>query len=84
MDQTTINLLGGAVMAGLGWFARTLWDKQDAHGRDLSDFKVKVATEYVANSTFTRVMDDVRGDVRYIRDRIDEIQTPQRRQSDHQ
>ena len=84
MDQTTINLLGSAAMAGLGWFARTLWDKSEAHSKEMADLKVKIATEYVPNSTFTRVMDDVRGDVRYIRDRIDEIQTPQRRQSDHQ
>jgi hypothetical protein len=83
MDQTTINIIGSAIMAGLGWFARTLYDKQEAHNKDLADFKVKVATEYVANTTFTRVMDDVRGDVRYIRDRIDEIQTPMRRQGDH-
>lgn len=81
MDQMTINLLAAAAFAALGWFARTLYDQQQAHGRDLADFKVKVATEYVPTTVLSRVMDEVRSDLRYIRDRLDE--TPQRRHGDH-
>jgi hypothetical protein len=82
MDQMTINLLAGAGFAALGWFARTLYDKQEAHGKDLADFKVKVATEYVPNTALSRVMDEVRSDLRYIRERLDEV-PPKRRQEDH-
>lgn len=81
MDQTTINLLGGAVMAGLGWFARTLWDRQEAHSKDLSDFRVLIARDYVSTGELNKIMDELKSDLRYIRDRLDE--TPQRRQGDH-
>lgn len=80
MDQMTINFLAGGAFAALGWFARTLYDQQQAHSKELADFKVKVATEYVPNTAMERVMDEVRRDLRYIRDRVDEI--PQRRQED--
>jgi hypothetical protein len=80
VDQMTINLLGGAVMAGLGWFARTLWDRQEAHGKELSDFRVLIARDYVSTVELNQIMTEVKGDLRYIRDRLDE--TPMRRQSD--
>lgn len=81
MDQQTINLVAGAAMAALGWFARMLWERQDAHGKELAEFKVKVATEYVTDVSLTRVMDSVLTELRYIRDRLDG--TPQRRHEDH-
>jgi len=80
MDQMTINLLGGAVMAGLGWFARTLWDRQEAHSKDLADIRVLLARDYVSGAMFHQVMSELKGDLRYIRDRLDE--TPQRRRED--
>lgn len=80
MDQSTINLIGGAVMACLGWFARTLWDKQEAHGKELADFRVLIARDYVSDAAFAQVMSELRGDIRYIRDRLDEH--PQRRHGD--
>jgi len=80
MDQTTINLIGGAIMAGLGWFARTMWDKQEAHSKELADFRVLVAGEYVSNHRLNHVLVELKEDLRYIRARLDE--TPQRRQSD--
>lgn len=81
MDQMTINLLGGAVMAGLGWFARTLWDRQEAHGKELSEFRVLVARDYVSTPELNQLLEGIKGDLRYIRNRLDE--TPQRRQEDH-
>lgn len=80
MDQMTINLLAGAVMAALGWFARMLWDRQEAHSRELANVRVLIAGEYVSNLKFNQVMGELRDDVRYIRDRLDE--TPQRRHGD--
>ncbi len=82
MDQATINLLGGAVMAALGWFARTLWDRQEAHGRELSDFRVKVASEYVPNTKLDQSLTEIKGDIRYIRDQIDRVPPPHRRAGD--
>lgn len=80
MDQTTINFIGAAAMAALGWFARTLWDRQEAHGREISEVKVLIAGNYVTHVKLGEVMTELRDDLRYIRDRLDE--KPQRRQGD--
>lgn len=80
MDQTSINLAGGAVMGALGWFARMLWDRQEAQSKALADVRVMIAGEYVSNMKFNQVMGELRDDLRYIRDRLDEA--PQRRHGD--
>lgn len=80
MDQSTLNIAAGAVMACLGWFARMLWDRQEAHSRELADIRVHVAGNYVTNDRMGEVLTELKGDLRYIRERID--LTPQRRQGD--
>jgi hypothetical protein len=80
MDQTTINLAGGAAMGALGWFARMLWDRQEAQSKALADVRVMIAGDYVSNTKLGQVMAELRDDVRYIRERLDE--TPQRRSGD--
>lgn len=80
MDQSTLNIAAGAVMACLGWFARMLWDRQEAQSRELSDFRVTIARDYATTSELNSNMNEIKSDLRYIRERLDE--TPQRRQSD--
>lgn len=82
MDQVTINMLAAAAFAALGWFARTLWERQEAHSKELAEVRVMIAGEYVSNLKLSEAMRELKGDLRYIRDRLDE--TPQRRQSDHE
>lgn len=79
MDQTLINYLGGAVLAALGWFARTIYDKQEAQAKSLNDFKVEVARDYVSNPELANALGDIRDDLKYIRDRLD---SPNRRHTD--
>lgn len=80
MDQTTLNFIAGGVMAALGWFARMLWDRQDAHSKEIAEVRVLIAGSYVTNTKLGEVMSELKDDLRYIRDRLDE--TPQRRQGD--
>lgn len=80
MDQTTLNFIAGGVMACLGWFARMLWERQEAHSKEIADVKILIAGSYVSNSKLGEVLSELKGDLRYIRDRMDE--TPQRRQGD--
>jgi hypothetical protein len=80
MDQTTLNIAAAAVMACLGWFARMLWDRQEAQSKALADVRILIAGEYVSNLKFSQIMGELRDDMRYIRERLDEI--PQRRQGD--
>lgn len=78
--QTTLNLLAGAAFGCIGWFARMLWDRLEAQNKDLADFKIMVAREYVPNVVLGAALDALKEDLRYIRDRLDE--TPQRRHGD--
>lgn len=80
MDQSTLNIAAGAVMGCLGWFARMLWDRQQAHDKELADIRILIAGGYVTNEKLNEVMDGVREDLRYIRGRMDE--TPLRRAGD--
>lgn len=80
MDQSTLNIAAGAVMACLGWFARMLWDRQEAHSRELADMRVHIAGNYVSNDRLAEFLARIEGDLRYIRDRLDSV--PQRRQGD--
>lgn len=67
-------------MGALGWFARMLWDRQEAHSKELANVRVMIAGDYVSKTQLAQVMTELRDDVRYIRDRLDE--TPQRRHGD--
>lgn len=91
MDQNTLNIAAGAVMGCLGWFARMLWDRQEAQAKALEDareasnradaeVRIMIAQHYVTHTKLGDVIRDLKEDLTYIRDRLDE--TPQRRQSD--
>lgn len=80
MDQGTINIIAGALMAALGWFARSLWERQQAHSKELADVRVLIAGDYVSNAKLNLVMSELKGDLIYIRERLDE--TPRRRHGD--
>ncbi len=80
MDQTTLNWIAAAAMGTIGWFARMLWERQEAHTKDLAEFRVLVAGNYVTSAALSAVLTGLRDDLRYIRERLDE--TPQRRHGD--
>lgn len=80
MDQGTLNIIVGAILAALGWFARMLWDRQEALARDLAATNIMMARDYVSNTKLAQAFGEVRDELRYIRERIDH--TPQRRQGD--
>ena len=80
MDQTTLNWIVGGFMGVIGWFARMLWERQEAHGRDIADVRILIARDYVTNTKLADVVGDLKEDLRYIRDKLDE--TPHRRAGD--
>lgn len=82
MDQGTINIIAGALMAALGWFARSLWERQQAHSKELADVRVLIAGDYVSNAKLNIILAELKGDLLYIRERLDE--TPRRRHGDPQ
>lgn len=91
MDQTVINLIGAGIMAGLGWFANTLWTRLNDHEKRMNELAVKLAGEYVQSvelaqaiteikALITTLVAGVHSDLAYIRHRVDGL--PLRRQSD--
>ena len=80
MDQTIFNIVGAVITGGFGWFAHMIWTRLDNVSKDVGDIRVMVARDYVTDARLAEVMSEVKSDLRYIRDRLDE--TPQRRSSD--
>ncbi len=98
MDQTVINIImaislfvGGVILSAIGWFANSIWSKQQEHDRRFTSLEVKLAGEYVSNSELTIISNELKTYVTsavgplhtelvYIRNRVDNL--PQRRASD--
>jgi hypothetical protein len=70
--QTVINVLGGIVMAGVGWAARELWGAVKALRADLQKLEVALPTSYVSKSDFDKVMTRIEDMFKRIYDKLDE------------
>jgi hypothetical protein len=51
IDQEIINLIIGAVLSVLGWFARQLWDAVQDLKRDMKQIEVDLPTHYLRKET---------------------------------
>ena len=54
--QSLINLGLSCFMAGLGWFARQLWDAVSELRRDLHKIEVDLPTNYVQKNEYAETM----------------------------
>lgn len=54
--QSLINLGLSCFMAGLGWFARQLWDAVSELRRDLHKIEVDLPSNYVQKNEYTETM----------------------------
>jgi len=86
MDQSTYNVLIGIVLTlvsgGIGWFARTIWDRVDKVAGELNSFRIEVARDYVSTKDLDGALGGLKSDVSYIRHRLDAMQPPARRAGD--
>jgi hypothetical protein len=48
--QNLINMVGGAALAVVGWFARQLWDSVKELKADIGDLRLHVSDVYVKKS----------------------------------
>lgn len=62
--QTIINIGGGLIIAGLGWFAREIWDAIKELRRDIKNIEQGLPEHYVRKDDFRDAMQDVREDMR--------------------
>jgi len=62
--QTVVNLLGGAGLAAIGWFARQVWDATKELRTDLEAHRVEVAKDYTPKSDFRDAVDGLSREMR--------------------
>jgi hypothetical protein len=70
--QSIINLAGGAVLAAIGWFARTIYDAVNELRKDIHDLEVDIPKRYVAKDDFNITMKHIEDMFQRIYDKIDE------------
>ena len=45
--QTVVNLIGGAILTGIGWWCRQIWDSMEALKNDIKHIEIDLPTNYV-------------------------------------
>lgn len=50
--QTLFNLAIGVIVAGLGWFARAMWDAVESLRESLHDLEMEIPKNYLAKDEF--------------------------------
>lgn len=69
--QNFINLLGGAALSVLGWFARQLWDAMKELRSDLHVLEVNLPENYVKRSDLDKRMAHIEDMFQRIYDKLD-------------
>jgi len=69
--QTLINLAGGATLAVIGWFARSIYDAVNELRKDLHEIEVDLPKSYVAKDDFNITMKHIEDMFQRIYDKLD-------------
>ena len=77
--QTAINLIGGAVLAVVGWFARQIFQAMRDLEKDLRHLEVNLPTNYVSKTDFSETMRDIKAMFQKIFDKLDDKEDKQNR-----
>jgi len=70
--QPLINLIAGVVLAGLGWFARQLWEAVKALEKDVHAIEVALPTNYVSKDDYNVTMKRIEEMFQRITDKLDD------------
>jgi hypothetical protein len=70
-DQAIINLIIGAVLSVLGWFARQLWDAVQDLKADMKQIEVDLPTHYVRKEDLECRLDRIEASLNRIFERLD-------------
>jgi translation initiation factor 2B subunit (eIF-2B alpha/beta/delta family) len=58
--QVIINIVGGSVLAALGWFARELWNAIKDIQRDVHKIEVDLPNNYVKREELSKGLQDIK------------------------
>lgn len=71
MDQATLNMLFGGILAVSGWLARQLWEAVQALKVDLHKIEVDLPISYVRKDDLDKRMDHIETMFQRIYDKLD-------------
>jgi len=69
--QNLINLVGGAALAVIGWFARQLWDAVQKLKTDMSKLELFISDNYVKKDDFKDGIKELKDMLGKIFDKLD-------------
>ena len=69
--QTLINVGGGVILAGVGWWARVIWDSVQRLKEDLHEIEVDLPKSYVSKSDLDKRMEHIESMFQRIYDKLD-------------
>jgi len=69
--QSLINIGGGLILAGIGWWARVIWDSVQKLKEDLHEIEVDLPKSYVSKSDLDKRMQHIEDMFQRIYDKLD-------------
>lgn len=69
--QHVFNLIGGAALATVGWFARQLWDAVQKLKSDMSTLELSISNNYVKKDDFKDGIKELKDMLGKIFDKLD-------------
>jgi len=69
--QSLINIGGGLILAGIGWWARVIWDSVQKLKEDLHEIEVDLPKTYVSKSDLDKRMQHIEDMFQRIYDKLD-------------
>lgn len=69
--QHIINLVGGAALAAIGWFARQLWDAVQNLKADMSRLELSISDNYVKKDDWKDGIKELKDMLAKIFDKLD-------------
>jgi len=70
--QTAINLVGGSILAIVGWVARQLYQSIRDLQRDIKGIEVSLPTNYVQKTEFNSSLKEIKEMLNKIFDKLDD------------
>lgn len=69
--QSIINIGGGLILAGIGWWARVIWDSVQTLKEDLHELEVDLPKTYVSKNDLDKRMQHIEDMFQRIYDKLD-------------
>lgn len=71
--QTVINVIAGAILTILGWFAREIWGAIKELQRDMREIEINLPTNYVKKEDFSKSLTEIKDLCDKIFDKLDKL-----------